>query len=129
MRDLKKQELVGRAEMFVHSIMRNGGKPLTQPLTHPSRSKNGEISIWGEQVDLSLYSQLVIMGICGKVSRGQYFYKVYRAKSEDSLEMIPIYRSEVRKGSSLTWNNARILSSVLCRNDFGRNIMIEILEW
>ena len=129
MGDLTKQTLVGSTEMYIHTIMRHAGETVTEPLTHPSRSNNGKVSIWGEQVNPNLASQLAVLEISANVARTQLFYKLYRSKEADGIEMVPVFRSEVRKGTNITWNPAKILGSVLCRNDFGRDIQIEVLEW
>ena len=131
-RNLKEQNLIGSSEVFVHRIVRESGKPVTMDLT-PSNS--GTVSIWGEQLDPQFASQSIILSLNLQTNNSDspYFYKIYRFKEEqiDTIhqDLVPIYRSEVKKGKEITWNNTKILSYVLCKNNFEREIQFEVFEW
>ena len=127
--DYKKQELEGSGELFITDIIRTRDKTSKIEIQHPKRKNNGQIIIWGEQVEPNQVSTLVVLGVSAQVLNTRYFYKLFRSKQEDGGDMIPVFRSEVRRGTNFEWNNARVLGSVLCRNDFGRAIQIQILEW
>ena len=127
--NLSKQELVGDCVITIQEILRSKSQTLTTSLSNPKLKKNGSVSIWGEQFDPKMSSQMIKLKVEGRGIRNKAFYKLSKSKGIASKEMVPIFRSEILKSSANMWKPASIHTSVLCQNDFTRNIQIELFEW
>ena len=132
MMNFSKQDLIGTCEFLLSDAIRVKDQIWKTALLNPRRPKNGNVILKMEQLSKKMTGDLVKLVFEAEFNRRQNnFFRLLRAKDNNSAEFIPVYQSEsaVYSGNYARWRPVRVAAAGLMRDNPSHPLALELYEY